>query len=572
MNSKTLIRQYFSTWKMIARRYDHALRDMIILGVILVFHTLLSVGVPYIMKEIVDLSKAGSTQLQLTELWSWANLYTLAAAFLLGWLMMHLLNHAQGVLSAVVQIKLETSVLYQSLGKYFDLKFSEQKKIETGVISSDLWRGSEAFATITYTVLFVLLPILFQIFSIVFILTRSIDLVYAFIFLVFAVLTFAINIFVAFRSQDVFTQYYDAQNQTNQFLIEKIQHHADVKANAATVHEMHQFDSKVTHFQTALIRTNVKLALYMVLQVLFVGLFLLVFMLMTVHLFRDQQVTTGDFVLISSYIVSLTMPLLLVSQSVIRLKGNFIALDKLHAYFVLPKEEIQNLRIMDSEILYEFKNAEFYLGKNKIQHFNYQIKKGKCYVAMGQTGIGKTSFLNYLIGLEQIEKGQLLYKNIDISQQFSSTIFNEIAVVGQMPIVYSGSLRDNLIYNSPYRYSDTELEQWLAKFNLLGILEKNQLGLNDDLQHIYKSFSGGEKQRISMIRALLKQPKLLIMDEPTAALDEQTGLYLMPFIRSKVDSIFMISHAQYAKQFADEILDFGQLLTEQRLSDQGQPL
>lgn len=79
-----------------------------------------------------------------------------------------------------------------------------------------------------------------------------------------------------------------------------------------------------------------------------------------------------------------------------------------------------------------------------------------------------------------------------------------------------------------------------------------------------KVFQGGEKQRISMIRALLKQPKFLIMDEPTAALDEQTSMQLMALIRAKVETIFMISHAQYAKNFADEIIDFDQLILEQK--------
>lgn len=91
----------------------------------------------------------------------------------------------------------------------------------------------------------------------------------------------------------------------------------------------------------------------MIIQVLFVGVFLLSFMLFTVYLFQQQQVTTGDFVLISAYIIGLTMPILQVSQSLIRLRGDYI---------------------------------------------------------------------QYLVGLEQISQGKLHYKNIDISQQFSTQI------------------------------------------------------------------------------------------------------------------------------------------------------
>lgn len=64
-------------------------------------------------------------------------------------------------------------------------------------------------------------------------------------------------------------------------------------------------------------------------------------------------------------------------------------------------------------------------------------------------------------------------------------------MVSQLPIVYSGTLRQNLIHNSRFTYTDLELEQWLGQFNLLNLLRKNNLTLDDDLQNVYKSFSGG---------------------------------------------------------------------------------
>ena len=116
-------------------------------------------------------------------------------------------------------------------------------------------------------------------------------------------------------------------------------------------------------------------------------------------------------------------------------------------------------------------------------------------------------------------------------------------------------------------YSDGELMRWLQDFDLIHLLEKNNIGLDDDIQDFYKSFSGGEKKRISIIRALLKKPQLLILDEPTAALDELTSLKLMPMIREQVSTIFMISHANYAIEFADEILDFNALLKSNSFND-----
>lgn len=295
-------------------------------------------------------------------------------------------------------------------------------------------------------------------------------------------------------------------------------------------------------------------------QVVFVGFFLFVFMTLSVYLFQNNRFTSGDFVLISTYIISLTMPLMMMSQSIIRLRGDFIAINKFNDYFEYEKDQFSQQLISPSQIFYQFQDVALTLGKTRLTQFNFKIEEGKFYVAVGRTGIGKTCFINYLMGLQQIEKGQLYYKNLDISHQFSSNIFKEIAFVSQTPIVYSGTLRQNLVHNSMLDINDDELMSWLERFDLIKLLEKNNIGLDSDIQDIYKSFSGGEKQRISIIRALLKKPQLLILDEPTAALDELTSLKLMPIIREQVSTIFMISHANYAIELADEILDFNTLL------------
>ena len=558
------LKPYFDVWALVKKRYQHPLRDMSVLFTILIFYTLLSVGLPYVLKEIVNIATNSSTQVSIENLLNWQNLYFLAITYALGWLLMHIFNQIQNIVSAFFTTQIETGLVYKGLENYFKLSFTEQKKIETGVLNTDVWRGAHAFSQITYTVLFILIPIFLQIIFMVWVLSQSISLNFALYFMLFALISFLINIFITLKSNDIFTDLYDAHNGINQFFIEKVQSNYDIRVNGALDYEMEIFGRNVQNYGKEVIKNHRKLNFYMFIQILFVGIFLLVFMLFTVYLFGKNQVTTGDFVLISTYIVALTMPLLLVSQSIIRLKGDFIAVKKFSEYFQIDQAQTKHESIEQNTVFYQFKNAQFYLGKNCISNFSFTIEQGECYVAMGQTGIGKTSFINYLIGLEHISQGQLFYKNIDISQQFSETIFQEIAVVSQLPIIYSGTLRQNLIHNSRFTYTDLELEQWLGQFNLLNLLRKNNLTLDDDLQNVYKSFSGGEKQRISMIRALLKQPKFLIMDEPTAALDEQTSMQLMALIRAKVETIFMISHAQYTKNFADEIIDFDQLILEQK--------
>lgn len=561
--SSTKLKTYRAVWH-IAKSHDHnPIKLISIIALFLLVSTLIGISLPYLLKLLIDQSQSPYISLNYDDIFSLSNLYLLAIAYAVGWLIAQTLNQIQNRVSALFFRNFESVLAYRGLENYFHLKYEEQKKIEVGVFNADLWRGADGFSQITYTVLFVILPVIIKILAMVWVLAQNIDLIYAVYFLIFSIITLALSLIITFKTKDIFTDMYESRNSLNQFIVEKISSSYDMKVNASLDYEMVEFKKRIINFKEKSSNNYQRMLVFMIYQLVFVGLFLLFFMILSVSLFEKNQLTSGDFVLISTYIISLTMPLMMMSQSIIRLRGDFITTQKYYDYFNLESDHYTAVKVDEKKsIFFQFEHAEFRLGKHLIRNFNFKIEQGKCYVAIGRTGIGKTSFIHYLIGLQQIESGDLKYKNIDISHDFSKEIFKEIAFVSQNPVVYSGTLRQNLVHNSQYSYTDEELNLWLDRFHLSDLIQKNKLKLDDDIQEIYKSFSGGEKQRISIIRALLKRPQLLILDEPTAALDERTSLELMPIIRENVSTIFMISHANYAVNFADEILDFNQLIAE----------
>nr|WP_244518301.1 ATP-binding cassette domain-containing protein [Acinetobacter boissieri] len=171
--------------------------------------------------------------------------------------------------------------------------------------------------------------------------------------------------------------------------------------------------------------------------------------------------------------------------------------------------------------------------------------------------------MNHLLGLEKVEQGKLFYKNIEITEKFSKNIFKEIAFVGQKNTLFNGTLRDNLIYNTNYVYTDEDLIFYIKELFLESTLNNYNIDLNTQIDEIYKKFSGGECQRLNMIRALLRKPTLLILDEPTSALDEQTAKKMLDFINSHVSSIILVTHAKYCIEWVDEIIDLNNLLTSE---------
>jgi len=350
-------------------------------------------------------------------------------------------------------------------------------------------------------------------------------------------------------------------------VLEKLLNSYEIKIKHAGAYELQRLERQLADYAGVTKRSHLKIGLLMMAQIAFIFCFLLCFMLYTAYMSQRLQISSGDFVLISSYIIQLTTPFLMVSQSLMRVNGNIVALASYRHYFDLEQDHYSAEKIQPRPFLYQFSNAELHLGKVKIRHFNYCFLPQKTYAIVGETGRGKTTLLHYLMGICQLESGQLHYKSADISRQFTRDIFTEVSFVGQHPVVFAGTLRENLVYNSTHQYDDAELMAWLKQFNLSALLDKNRIGLDDDLGDLYKKFSGGEKQRIGILRALLAQPQVLILDEPTAALDAETASRVLRLIQQQVDSVILITHAQGCMQLADEILDLDQLVARQ-----GEPL
>lgn len=553
------IQNYRFIWQVSKENYKKQKSSMFLMFLLVMFTAFFTTLLPYLLKLIIDYS-AQEYDFPLDVRLPFNFLYLIALAYAAAWLANELCNWAKNIFSAYLMVDFKGALIFAGLKNYLNLKKDEQDQIETGTVISDLARGSSAFGEINLTLLLHLGPIIFQLVMIFAVLFTTISLLFSISFLLIAIIIFLVSFHINKKSSSLFDAMYQKDNQVNSHLIHQISNSYEIKVKNAVPFQLSKFNDTLNLSITTAKDRNKKIGLLMISQLFMIFLFLLIFMLFTVFLSTEKQLTPGAFVLISTYIIQLTNPFLAVSQSLMRLNGNFVALAKYRQYFNLKKEQYTSSAIQHSEVLFQFINAKFLLGKRAVDHFNLTISANKTYVVIGQTGLGKTSLMNYLMGVYQIQSGQLLYKGIDISHKFSKHIFDEVVYVAQQPVIFPYSLRENLVYNSQYIYEDSYLLQMLEQFNLLHILKKHQLTLDDDLTEIYKNFSGGEKQRICILRGVLARPQLIILDEPTAALDVGTAKNILEYIQQVVPSIIMITHSPYAMEIADEVIDLEKLL------------
>lgn len=163
-------------------------------------------------------------------------------------------------------------------------------------------------------------------------------------------------------------------------------------------------------------------------------------------------------------------------------------------------------------------------GKEVLRDVSFEMEKGKAYALVGPTGGGKTTTANLMARLYDPTQGSILLHGRDIRSYTAQERAQRIGFILQDPFLFSGSVRDNIVYgNEPYRhYSSKQLAEVLEESNLSSLISRFSEGLDTVVTTSGNSISLGQKQLIAFMRAVLRKPELLILDEATANIDTVT--------------------------------------------------
>lgn len=169
-------------------------------------------------------------------------------------------------------------------------------------------------------------------------------------------------------------------------------------------------------------------------------------------------------------------------------------------------------------------------AQNAINDISFTVKTGETIAFVGPSGSGKTTLMKLLVGLYRPQKGKILYNNIDETSIDFEDLRNQIGFVTQDTQLFSGTIRENLMFVNPHA-SEEDLHDVLRKASAHTMLARAGNGLDTLIGEGGLKLSGGEKQRLSIARALLRRPKLLLFDEATSALDSLTEEEITDTIR-----------------------------------------
>lgn len=233
---------------------------------------------------------------------------------------------------------------------------------------------------------------------------------------------------------------------------------------------------------------------------------------------------------------------------------------RIFEYYDMPVE-IENApdavcpETADGEV--EFRNVSFRYEPERqiLKNISFTLDKGKCIAIVGPSGSGKSTLINLIPRLYDVESGEVLFDGVDVRKLDLAFLRSNIGIVSQETYLFNGTIRDNLLYAKPDA-TDEELISACRQANIYEFIEKQDDGLDTIVGNRGLKLSGGEKQRISIARILLKDPALMIFDEATSALDSISEQKIQDAIEPLIESrtSILIAHRLSTILAADEIL------------------
>lgn len=233
---------------------------------------------------------------------------------------------------------------------------------------------------------------------------------------------------------------------------------------------------------------------------------------------------------------------------------------RIFEYFDLPVE-VENAKdaIAPKEAKgdVEFRNVEFYYEPERqiLKDMNFKLKSGNSIAIVGPSGSGKSTLINLIPRLYDVTGGAVTFDGVDVRKLDLDFLRENIGIVSQETYLFNGTIRDNLLYAKPDA-TEEELLEACKKANIYEFIQNQEKGLDTVVGNRGLKLSGGEKQRISIARVLLKNPILFIFDEATASLDSISESKIQeaidPIIHSRTS--ILIAHRLSTILAADEIL------------------
>lgn len=273
----------------------------------------------------------------------------------------------------------------------------------------------------------------------------------------------------------------------------------------------------------------------------------------------NEVFTIGDFILFTMLLAMLFRPIRMIADRFNTLQMGIVSAQRIFALMDSTEHMEKSGNFIPQELKgeVEYKNVWFSYNENEyiLKDISFRVKQGETIAFVGATGAGKTSIINLLNRFYDFRKGEILIDGTDIRSFELNYLRSNIGVVLQDVFLFSDSIRNNITLNNP-DISDAKIQEAAELVGARSFIERLPGGFDYNVKERGATLSVGQRQLISFIRALVYDPKIMILDEATSSVDSETE----ELIKNAIDRLmkgrtsFVIAHRLSTIQKADRIV------------------
>lgn len=285
----------------------------------------------------------------------------------------------------------------------------------------------------------------------------------------------------------------------------------------------------------------------------------------------DGHMTPGDVLVFASYMTQIYQPIRQITRLSTRFSRASVSIERINSILETEpdiQDEVNAIkaRALRGEIAFRNVSFSYIDGKTILDNVSFHIKPGERVALVGASGAGKSTIANLLIRLYDPNQGHVLIDGQDIKRYQRASLRQEVAVVLQDPVLFGTSIKENIAYGKPDATQE-EIEAAAKQVHAHNFIMSLPDGYDTLMAEGGNTLSGGQRQRICLARALIRQSAVLIMDEPTSAVDAESQAYIRHAMHhlQQDRTILMIAHQFHTIQDFDRIL----VLKNGRIVEQG---
>lgn len=376
------------------------------------------------------------------------------------------------------------------------------------------------------------------------------------IFIIGGLIIGAILVFITFYNNKLNGRIQGQMDQLSRIVRENFSGIRDIRAFANEGHEVNRFEKKNMALRSEQLTMGSFQALANPSSLFLVNIAIASILFFGGRLVNNGQFMQGDIVALVQYMNNILLALNVLVNILLAFSRGIAGINRIDEVLAIEPEILSGDKELSSaqSMSVVFEDVTFAYGdRNTIENISFEIQAGEFFGIIGGTASGKSTLVNLLLRNDDVNAGVIKIDDIPIQELNLDHYRKQVGLVPQTASLFTGTLRENLLIGKT-AISDEELWHALDIAQAKEFVSKHPDGLEMKVRQGGKNFSGGQKQRLTIARALVGQPRLLILDDSSSALDFATEAKLRIALQELKTTVIMISQRVSSVQQADQIL------------------